>query len=304
MTLEQDVRVQRAESGAAPLHQLRTSEWMLLAYLLFTSLIALIRLPTQPAIRWVLLANALSAVLVWLFAWAPLRRIGRALRELYPLVLLGALYPAIDILNGFGGITVHDRTVRGWELALFGTEVSRTWWQSAPSAAWSVVLHSAYFAYYPIIAAPPITFLVLRRTEAVRRAVRWILSSFLLCYPVFLLFPVAGPYYEFPRPDAWFTSNWAARLVYGTLARGSAYGAAFPSSHVTAALVATAAAFYGSRRLGWILLLPAALLTVGVVYCQMHYGVDALAGILVAIGVVISWRILERSSKFQVPSSG
>jgi membrane-associated phospholipid phosphatase len=37
------------------------------------------------------------------------------------------------------------------------------------------------------------------------------------------------------------------------------------------------------------LLLPAALLTVGVVYCQMHYGVDALAGILVAVGVVAGW---------------
>ena len=96
MTLEQDARVQRAQSGAGPLHQLRTSEWMLLVYLFFTSLIALIRLPTQPAIRWVLIANVLSAVLVWLFAWGPLGRIGRALRELYPLVLLGALYPAIE----------------------------------------------------------------------------------------------------------------------------------------------------------------------------------------------------------------
>ncbi len=301
MTVEQDARAQGAESGAGALHHVRTSEWMLLAYLFFSFLIALIRLPTQPAIRWVLLANALCAGLVWLFARAPLGRIGRVLRELYPLVLLGALYPAIDILNDFGAIMVHDRVVRGWELALFGAEVSRTWWQSAPSAAWSVVLHAAYFAYYPIIAAPPITFLVLRRTEEARRAVRWILSSFLLCYPVFLLFPVAGPYYEFPRPDAWFTGNWAARLVYGTLERGSAYGAAFPSSHVAAALVATAAAFHGSRRLGWILLLPAALLTVGVVYCQMHYGVDALAGILVAVAVVRGWNLLER--EFGVPSS-
>lgn len=293
----------QAESGDGPVLGLRASEWMLLVYLVLTSVIALARLSARPAVRWVLLANALSLGLVWLFARAPLGWAGRMLRELFPLALLGALYPAIDILNGFGAVTVHDQVVRGWELAIFGSQVSRTWWQSSPSAPWSVVLHAAYFAYYPIIAAPPITFLLQGRIGEARRAVRWILAAFLVCYPVFLLFPVAGPYYEFPRPDRWFVDNWAARLVYGTLARGSAYGAAFPSSHVAATLVATAAAFRGSRRLGWTLLLPAGLLTVGVVYCQMHYAVDALAGILVGVLIVVGWRALERGVGRQAPGT-
>ena len=30
-----------------------------------------------------------------------------------------------------------------------------------------------------------------------------------------------------------------------------------------------------------MLLVPTVLLTIGVVYCQMHYGVDALAGLAV-----------------------
>ena len=296
-------RERETGSGAGPLRKLRACEWMLLVYLAITSLIALTRLSGQPTIRWVLVANALCAGLVWLFAQAPVGHTGRMLRELYPLMLLGALYPAIDILNDFGAVLVHDRTVRGWEMALFGTELSQTWWQSSPSPFWSTVLHAAYFAYYPIVAAPPIVLLILGRTADARRAVRWIFTSFLVCYLGFLVFPVAGPYYEFVRPDAWFTDNWPARLVYATLERGSAYGAAFPSSHVAATLVATAAAFRGSRRLGWILLAPAVLLTVGVVYCQMHYGVDALAGIVVAIGVVLGWKLWERSSESRVPSS-
>jgi membrane-associated phospholipid phosphatase len=92
---------------------------------------------------------------------------------------------------------------------------------------------------------------------------------------------VAGPYYQFPRPAPWFTNNLPARLAYQALASGSSYGAAFPSSHVAAALAATLAAARTSRRLGLILLLPTLLLTAGVVYCQMHYGVDALAGLAV-----------------------
>ena len=50
-------------------------------------------------------------------------------------------------------------------------------------------------------------------------------------------------------------------------------------------MAAALAAGIGSRRLGLLLLLPTLLLTVGVVYCQMHYGVDALSGLVVG-GVV------------------
>jgi membrane-associated phospholipid phosphatase len=274
--------------------RLSAAEWMLLGYLGITSLIAALRLAQEPAVTWVLAANLLYAGLILLFARAPLGRAGTLLRQLSPLLLLGALYPAIDILNRFGAISVHDPAIRAAEHALFGGDVSRTWWQAAPSAFWSTVLHAAYFAYYPIVLAPLVTFLAMGRRRDADRTVRWLLSTFLICYLVFLFFPVAGPYYEFPRPAAWFIANLPARLVYATLERGSAYGAAFPSSHVAATLVATATAFRGSRALGGVLILPAGLLTIGVVYSQMHYAVDALAGALLALLVVGGWSWWEK----------
>ena len=45
-----------------------------------------------------------------------------------------------------------------------------------------------------------------------------------------------------------------------------------------------------SRRLGLALLVPTSLLTLGVVYCQMHYGVDAVAGLVVGAVVAILLR--------------
>lgn len=275
-------------------HRLRPAEWLLLGYLGITTGVALARWPGFPPAGWVVVANLLYALLILLAARCDLGRFGEVLRELYPILLLAALYPALDILNYFGGIAVHDRTVRAWELALFGMEPSVAWWQAAPSRFWSTVLHGAYFAYYPLIVAPLVTFLAQGRMEAARRMAFWLVTTFLSCYLVFLAFPVAGPYYEFPRPSAAFLDNPAARLVYATLAQGSAYGAAFPSSHVAATLVAVAAAFRGSRALGWLMVVPAALLTVGVVYCQMHYAIDALAGIAVAGLVVAGLTHLER----------
>jgi membrane-associated phospholipid phosphatase len=277
--------------------RLRPVDRLLLGYFGFTSAVALTRLSAQPAVGYVLAANALGATLPWLMR-APSARLGalgRGLREVYPLLLLPALYSALDVLNAFGGVPVHDALVRRWERFLFGSDLSRTWWQAAPSPFWSTVFHAAYLAYYPIIAAPLVCFLASRRPDAVRRAVGWIMPAFLLSYLVFLLFPVAGPYYEFPHPTGAFVANPMARTVYGMLSRASAYGAAFPSSHVAAALVAAAAAFRGSRALGWALVPPVILLTIGVVYCQMHYAVDvlggvALAGLVVGAGLALEYR--------------
>ena len=125
-----------------------------------------------------------------------------------------------------------------WELALFGAQVSRVWWQAAPSALWSTVLHGAYFSYYFIVSVPAFYFLWRGDLAAVRRFVLAVMTTFVLCYLVFIFFPVAGPYYVFPRPADWFLANPAARLVYDTLAEGSSYGAAFPSSHVAATVAA------------------------------------------------------------------
>ncbi|MDX2120986.1 MAG: phosphatase PAP2 family protein [Gemmatimonadota bacterium] len=280
---------------------LRPAERLVLAYVVVTTILALLRWPRVPATAWVLGAHALILLLLWLLRRADPGSPGQAVRVVAPLLLLGAFYPAIDILNNFGAVAVHDAAIQHWELRLFGGEVSRTWWQAAPSRFWSTALHAVYFAYYPIVLGPPILFLARGRRAAAERSVLWLMATFLSCYLVFLLYPVAGPYYEYPRPDAAFLDNWAARLVYATLSKGSAYGAAFPSSHVAATLVAAAAAWFGSRKLGAVLAGPALLLTIGVVYCQMHYAVDAVAGVLVAgVVVLLGWR-RERDAGTAVP---
>jgi membrane-associated phospholipid phosphatase len=260
-------------------------DWLLLAYLGVVSVVATLRVSTNPDCWWLLMAHALF-VLFLIFLTRPGQgAVGRTFRELYPLFLLPALYSELDILNA-GNVPVYDRVVQHWELLVFGMQVSREWWQHAPSRFWSALLHTAYLSYYFIISAPALYYAWKGDLFAVRRFVLVVITTFLLCYLVFIFFPVAGPYYVFPRPASWFTDNAPAQLVYHALATGSSYGAAFPSSHVAAAVAATVSAAQVSRRLGLVLAIPTLLLTVGVVYCQMHYGVDALAGL--ALGILVT----------------
>lgn len=272
---------------------LRAVDVLLLAYLAIVSVVAVLRAPTVPECWWLLAAHALVVVLVYLVTRPGLGPVGRTIREIYPLLLLPALYSELDILNSVP-LAVHDPLVRQWELLLFGGQISRDWWQTAPSRFWSTVLHSAYLSYYLIISAPALYFAWRGDLQAVRRFVLVVIATFVICYLAFIFFPVAGPYYEFARPAAWFTDNLPARLTYEALAGGSSYGAAFPSSHVAAALAASLAAWRSSRRLGLILLIPTLLLTVGVVYCQMHYGVDAIAGL--GVGVLVTSMVSRAES--------
>jgi hypothetical protein len=269
--------------------RLRPVDLLLLGYLGFVSVVALAR-PEVSARGSVLLANALIAALILLLSREDAGWFGRGLRELYPLLLLIPLYGMLDLLSGLGSVAVHDTTVQRWEAALFGGQPSRDWWRAAPSPFWSTVLHGAYFAYYAILIVPALALFARGRLAELRGLMLALMATFVFCYIWFILFPVAGPYYAFPRPTGEFVNNWMARLVYATLATGSSYGAAFPSSHVAASVVTTIAAWRASRRLGVGVAIPTALLTIGVVYCQMHYAVDAVAGLVVgaAMGLVVA----------------
>jgi membrane-associated phospholipid phosphatase len=271
--------------------RLRAVDMLLLGYLALVSIVAAVREHLGPAAWWLLLAHALFVLLLYLVTRPGLGPLGRTMRELYPLFLLPGLYGELDILNS-PTMAVHDVLVRRWELFVFGTQISREWWQAAPSAFWSTVFHSAYLSYYLIVSAPALYFAWKGDLAAVRHFVLVVITTFIVCYLFFIFFPVAGPYYEFSHPASWFIANLPARMAYEALAAGSSYGAAFPSSHVAAAVAATTAAMQASRRLGLILLIPTTLLALGVVYCQMHYGVDALAGL--AVGTLVATLLIER----------
>ncbi|MHB1329681.1 MAG: phosphatase PAP2 family protein [Gemmatimonadales bacterium] len=264
----------------------RPAEWLLAGYASFAAIVGLTRLDHHPAVVWSVAAHGLLLLLLVLFQRLPSNPRSDWLRNFGPIVLLLALYGALDLLSGFGGARTYDHTVRGWELALFGEEISREWWQRWNNPTASTVFHAAYFSYYLIVPVPVLLALLRRDDGELLRTLFALMAVFVLCYACFILAPVAGPYYEYPRPDTRFLDNWAAAAVYGVLERGSSFGAAFPSSHVAASWIAAVATWRSNRIVGGIAAALSALLTVGVVYCQMHYAVDALAGIGVALVVV------------------
>ena len=237
-----------------------------------------------------MVANALLLVLVLL---APRAReggpVGRFLGDWYPMLLLGGLYAEVGVVNVDLGYQ-HDLAIQRLELLVFGSQVSYRWIREMPSPVLSWLLHTCYLAYYAILYGSPLGLWFSGRRDPARRTIFAVMVTFYLCYVMFLFFPVAGPRYAFEQAHNAATAVWPAQLTDRVLDLGDSWGAAFPSSHVAAAVVAALCALRYWRPLGLVLTPLTLGLIAAVVYGQFHYAVDALAGLVVAGAVLASLR--------------
>lgn len=271
---------------------LRPVDALIALYLAFVTVVIVWRGGLAEWANWWLLGmHGLYAVLLALFRrLVQAHRVGRLLHDLYPLILLPALYTEIGVLNlqlDVERIFARDAVVQSWETSLFGGQPSYEWIRGSPSVFWSGLLHLAYLSYYPIVLLGPVLLTARGRRQAARRVLFCTMLGFVACYVVFVLVPVAGPNYAFAEPTGAVRQVWSARLVYGIIANGSSFGAAFPSSHVAASVAAVLALWGEWRGLAAAFVPAAVLLVIGTVYCQMHYVVDVAAGVLV--GVAAAW---------------
>jgi membrane-associated phospholipid phosphatase len=237
------------------------------------------------------LGIALAAVVAGFLAPRARRegRLGRFLAEFYPLVLTLGLYTHVGLVNVARGVS-HDALVQSWERALFGGQPSAAWIRAFPSPAWSTLMHVAYLSYYGILVAAPVGLWLAGRCFAARVTLLLTMTTFYLCYTSFLAFPVAGPRYLLAPARNAATAVPVAAFTQRLLESGSAWGTAFPSSHVAAAFVAASCAWRGLPRLGMALVPPALLLSLATVYGQLHYAVDTLAGAALAALVLFAGR--------------
>lgn len=287
----------RAANQMAPLDRIT-----LLYTICSAAVLATLYVTGDPRISRTELAYLLTAhwLLLTLVALAPMARrqagtFGRLIAEWYPLVVLLAVYGSIGLVNAPRAWLDQsfDPLVLSWEGRLAGTRFLMYYsgYTGTPILTW--LLGISYLAFFPMVIASPMVLWAMGRRDHARRAIFGITLTFLTCYLLFLLFPVAGPAYIWGWPDAQTNADLPVRLVRQLNDRHDSWGSAFPSSHVAASAVAVLLGFSGCRRLG-TLIAPVALgILLAVIYFRVHYVLDAVAGlalaILVAAAVIRIW---------------
>jgi len=285
-----EFRAEKQMSSRGPL----AVDYLTLAYLAATGLVALTSLSGMGL--GIAFLHAVGMGLIWWAAALPLPKHGLALffRLFYPVALTPLLYLELAPLNQVHVTGYFDATVMEWEQALFGTQLAMDFGEWYGRLWFSEVMHLGYLSYYFIVPGAAATAFLLKGPRALERASFTIALAFFVCYVSFSVFPVTGPRYDFPKLVGDAANGKMFWAVHAILESGSSKGTAFPSSHVAATLAAWFATGRESKRVFWIMAPFAVSLTLATVYGRFHYGIDATAGLVVAIAAYLGTPWLMR----------
>jgi membrane-associated phospholipid phosphatase len=194
-----------------------------------------------------------------------------------PLLLVPFLYWELPVLNQTLVQGYLDSGIQNWEDIIFPSDPSRNLAGAIPRPILSEGLHLAYLSYYPLIAVPPLVLWVWGSRVHFRESVFRLSLTFGICFLFFIILPVEGPRYG-GVPPLGIPDGSVRGLALFLLEAGSSRGTAFPSSHVAVAFTQALFLWTVNRWVGLGAVLLSGCLALGAVYGGFHYGVDSLAG--------------------------
>jgi membrane-associated phospholipid phosphatase len=226
----------------------------------------------------------------------------RALREVYPLLLLGFFWTELGWLFAARRPAFHDEMIAGIDLAWFGQHLNLTWMPAMPSLWFSELMHFLYFSYYVAAFLPPVYLAAFGSRPAAADGTLRLLATYLSCFLWYLVFPVVGPAELSPHYEGTLTEGFFYGVTHGARAAGDSLGTAFPSSHVAGVVTAAIIGWkWLARPVAWLLIVVSVGVMGSAVYTQNHYAIDVVAGLvwavvlqLVVIPLVARWAAVRR----------
>jgi membrane-associated phospholipid phosphatase len=215
----------------------------------------------------------------------------------HPLALFPILYKEVEWLAPAVGDWRLTTSIPTIEAALFSGQPSIYLSERLTSVLLSEFLHFCYLAYVLVIPAVAAYWYTRNRRSAFHELM-WLLAIVMFgSYLFFIFFPVDSPYYRFERLGPPLEGHLFFTLVHAMSSRGGARGGAFPSAHVSGAVVVWLLARRHQPRLaGWLSPLILGLI-VATVYGRFHYVLDTLAGVAVAVSIVTLQDRLSRKEE-------
>jgi len=204
------------------------------------------------------------------------------LREYYPLLWLECYWIELDSLIRLLHGGTHDAAILRLEAALMGALWNVDAVARAPGWFMNETMYFFYASYLPLLVLPPILLGVVGRTEILRDLAFRVSLVAVVCFSIYLAWPVAGPAFGpgglSPATGAF---SHGMRLIRSV---GDSEGSAFPSSHVAISVtIALVGWRWLPRRLALALAALVTIIAIACVYTGNHYVVDVLAGATLAL---------------------
>jgi len=236
---------------------------------------------------------ALCVVLISLGRRTPLPRPLSVALDWHPLALFPILYKEVQLLATTVGDWRLTAVVSAAEERLFGGQPSIYLSERLSVVALSEYLHFCYLGYLLIIPGVAAYWYRTKQRAAFHELMLLLAIVMFGSYLVFILWPVDSPFYRFDPLGPPLAGHVFFDLVHFLSSRGGARGGAFPSAHVSGAVVLWLVAFRYQRRLAILLAPMIAGLIVATVYGRFHYVLDTIAGVALAFAVVGVYQLVR-----------
>jgi membrane-associated phospholipid phosphatase len=266
--------------------RLRPIDTALLAYIITEILVILVFLSGMPRWLYVLFFYICAGIIVLLMAVFPYdesSKGGKAVRILYPLLLMLFFYRAIGPQLFIVFEDPFDQAIHQLELSVFGVDPAFAL-QKYVDVWVNEIMHFGYLSLYLIFPVTIIGFLLARRWKSLEKLVLASVLAVGFCFLIHIFFPVAGPrffldeIYYLPIVGPLFTPL-ARKMVDLT----GFYGASLPSSHCAIAFVVLWGISRDIRKLAIPSFFAFILICATAVYGRFHYLTDAVAGVIIGV---------------------
>lgn len=213
-------------------------------------------------------------------------RLTQFLRDWYPILFSSVYYPSIGLLNQAVFQGYFDYLLVRAEENLFGMQPALLFAEKFSHIILYELMNLFYFFYYFFVFIAG--YLLSRQNEEIfRKLIFSVILMGTVQFYFFTIIPTAGPKFYFeelknnmhlpPRGPFSF-------LMHEILSKGEIAGAAFPSSHVSVALMSVLYVhlYLGIRKSFWLWFMFVGLFF-STIYTRQHYAVDSIFGVLYSL---------------------
>jgi membrane-associated phospholipid phosphatase len=273
--------------GSAPAGVVRKSEWVILSFLIYAAVSAVV-LPIAASVRYrVIVLNV--AVIAAYGLLIRFDRMKQALalsvaRDAFTQVLVVLAYREMGWFAQPHLSHALETSWVAWDQTLMrggGRAVIEAFGPALPS-----ILEISYGLVYTLAPFGVAMLYVYRRRERVDQFLFIFSLGVLLCYAQFPYWPSDPPRVLFPGQDLPSYDTIFRRFNLWMLGNYGIHTSVFPSAHVAGAFAVAFGAWRTLPEHKWVsrfLLAMAILIAVATVYGRYHYLIDAVAGLAVAL---------------------
>ncbi|MBZ5508326.1 MAG: phosphatase PAP2 family protein [Acidobacteriia bacterium] len=182
-----------------------------------------------------------------------------------------------------------DVTLAHWDLAMWKVDPV-FWLSSMPNRFLVEFLQVVYTMFIPGTLLLGIVLWVRRPRQEFRYGTFVIAATFLISYLGYILMPARGPrFMDYASLHPPLKGLWMFQTFQGALdgLEGAQYDC-FPSGHVAVVLVGCYVARRISSPVFYVFSAFAVLITFSTIYLRYHYVIDVIAGMVLAIAVIVA----------------